>query len=184
MQFAVFDAFYTKWKDNEFMLRKSSVLFNVEYRVLFAGMMSGAIRSFVETPFEFVKVRRQTKQSWDIKSFYTGLHLNLVRNTMLLSIYFVLVDWFWAETTAYEYKAGQFLINGGSALLAYWVIWPLEVLKNQVQAGTTDGGATLKSKSKYIFSHGLRGIYRGIFAGTISIFCRNGAGMVSMQYAH
>lgn len=32
--------------------------------------------------------------------------------------------------------------------------------------------------------NGVRGIYRGVLPGSISVFTRNGASMISMQLAH
>jgi solute carrier family 25 carnitine/acylcarnitine transporter 20/29 len=99
---------------------------------------------------------------------------------------------------------GQFLVSSCSATLGFWMVWPLEVLKNQVQAdmslqvgreyrGKSSFGRpietivqpTLLQRAQYLIStHGVRGLYRGILPGTIRSFLSNGFSMVVMLQAH
>ena len=65
LQFSVYEAFQTATDNNDFMKSKVPLL-NVESRVVFGGLVAGSIRSFLECPFEYVKVRRQTGQSWKL----------------------------------------------------------------------------------------------------------------------
>ena len=82
-------------------------------------------------------------------------------------------------------KQGQFLATGAMSTSAFWIMWPFEFLKNQIQAEkSNEFGRTYLEKSLTIIrTHGLIGIYRGILPGTISIFTRNGSSMVVMQSA-
>jgi len=64
---------------------------------------------------------------------------------------------------------------------------PFETLKNQLQAGTavngkTGSAVTLRERIRSL--GGLTGLYRGILPGSISVFARNGAAMIVMQWAH
>lgn len=59
-QFAVYEAFYTKWEKNEFWMQTVPGTGGVELRVFGAGWLSGTVRSGLECPFEYVKVKRQT----------------------------------------------------------------------------------------------------------------------------
>ena len=82
-------------------------------------------------------------------------------------------------------KVTQFFATGCMTSAAFWIIWPFEFLKNQIQAEkSNEFGKTYMEKCRSIIrTHGLLGIYRGILPGTISIFTRNGASMVIMQAA-
>lgn len=44
-----------------------------------------------------------------------------------------------------------------------------------------NGRVTLRDRIRYL--GGLRGLYRGILPGSISVFTRNGASMIVMQWA-
>ena len=70
-------------------------------------------------------------------------------------------------------------------MFAYWIIWPFDVIKSLVQADTKGVGSTQLQRVKWIVSeYGWQGFYRGMFAGSQSIFLRNGASMVVLQLAH
>jgi len=68
-------------------------------------------------------------------------------------------------------------------------VWPLEVLKNQIQASTPIGSrgvnATLRDRVQYLMSRhgGIVGLYRGIIPGTYRSMLSNGCSMVVMLYA-
>jgi solute carrier family 25 carnitine/acylcarnitine transporter 20/29 len=60
VQFAVFEACYTKWKDSEMLLREIPGTFGLQYRVVLAGFVASSARAIIECPFEYAKVKRQT----------------------------------------------------------------------------------------------------------------------------
>ena len=66
------------------------------------------------------------------------------------------------------------MCSGGAAVVGFWIVWPFETLKNQVQAGI--GGSVIDK----VRSMGLLGLYRGVLPGTLSVFLRNGAAMIVM----
>jgi len=67
-------------------------------------------------------------------------------------------------------------------MIAFWVIWPFEVLKNLAQAETTGCGKSTIDHAKFILkTSGPLGFYRGILPGSMSVFMRNGAGFIVMQ---
>jgi len=49
-----------------------------------------------------------------------------------MTTYFVTVDSIRRNTKAFEYTFGKFASSGGAAMLGYWLIWPFEILKNQI----------------------------------------------------
>ena len=70
-------------------------------------------------------------------------------------------------------------------MTAFWIIWPFEVLKNLAQAENTVAGNNTKERCKFIMrTQGPLGFYRGILPGSQSVFLRNGAAMIVMQYAN
>ena len=63
-------------------------------------------------------------------------------------------------------------------------MWPFETLKNQIMAETKDIGRSWSQKMRYMVkTHGIRGPFRGITAGSISVFLRNGCAIVALQQA-
>ena len=57
---SVFELFYTKWASDPFMREKIPFTGGIEYRTLCAGWIAGSVRSLLECPFEYAKVKRQT----------------------------------------------------------------------------------------------------------------------------
>jgi len=93
-------------------------------------MCAATARALVECPFEYAKVRGQTGQSWHFLQAYKGFEMLYPRTLGLMTTYFVLIDSIRRHTPAFNYKIGQFLASGGSAMFAFWLVWPLETLKN------------------------------------------------------
>jgi hypothetical protein len=54
-------------------------------------------------------------------------------------------------------------------------------MKNLAQSGTPTPGASFRERLAYL--GGPKGLFRGIWPGTLSGAIRNGAGMVAMVYA-
>ena len=80
-----------------------------------------------------------------------------------------------------ETKFGQFIASGLSALIAYWLIWPLEVLRNIDQASVQNSGNNTLERARFVYHRqGLKGFYRGVVPGSQSVFLRNGSSMIVM----
>jgi len=76
------------------------------------------------------------------------------------------------------------MVTGGAAAAGFFVVWPLEVLKNLEQAETRGMGKGTLARAKYVFkTQGLQGFWRGYIPGSQSLFFRNGAAMIVMQKA-
>eukprot|EP01116_Phalansterium_solitarium_P003888 TRINITY_DN14723_c0_g1_i1.p1 TRINITY_DN14723_c0_g1~~TRINITY_DN14723_c0_g1_i1.p1 ORF type:complete len:281 (-),score=67.60 TRINITY_DN14723_c0_g1_i1:228-1070(-) len=183
LQFAVYEALYTKW-NNDLMVNTIPFSGGLQYRVVAAGVLASTSRSLVECPVEYAKVKRQTGQPWHLSKIYTGMGVQWARTCGLMTSYFVLMDYVRRKTNAFDSKFGQFLASGGCATVGFWIVWPFETLKNQVQAETQGVGSSLRERAAHLIrTHGPLGLFRGIVPGTLSIFLRNGAAMVVMQYA-
>ena len=54
----------------------------------------------------------------------------------MMTVYFLQIDSLRRHTRLFESKFGQFLASGGAATFGFFIIWPLEILKNLAQAET------------------------------------------------
>merc|ERR1719408_239295 len=104
----------------------------------------------------------------------------------MMTTFFCTVDTVrrWTKGEALKTPIGQFCTFGGASTLGFWFVWPLETLKNQVQAGTVIEGTsspTLRQRINYL--GGPLGLYRGIVPGSISVCLRNGTAAIVMGFA-
>ena len=58
--FAVFELFFTRWENDDFMRQHIPYTGGLELRCVTAGWLSGSFRAILECPFEYAKVKRQT----------------------------------------------------------------------------------------------------------------------------
>jgi len=56
--------------------------------VVAAGIFGGTVRSCIECPFEYAKVKRQTGQKWEMRSLYKGMTNLWPRSTFMMTSYF------------------------------------------------------------------------------------------------
>jgi solute carrier family 25 carnitine/acylcarnitine transporter 20/29 len=102
-----------------------------------------------------------------------------------MGFYFIQIDSWRRHTNIMSTKLGSFIASGSAAMFAYWIIWPFEVLKNMAQADTKNVGNNHWQRAAYVYrTYGVLGFYRGIMPGSQSVFLRNGASMVVLQFAH
>merc|ERR1712232_799978 len=187
-QFAVFEAVLTRMKELELDQQKVPYSGGLAWATVFAGMCGASARSVIESPIEYAKVKRQTNQSWHFREVYQGFFVQWPRTGGMMTFIFCSVDSVrrWTNGEALRHPAGQFLTWGTCSMLGFWVIWPLETLKNQVQAGTVvagvEGKPTLSQRITAL--GGVKGLYRGILPGSISVFMRNGTASIVMGAAN
>lgn len=185
-QFAVFESVYTKTKELGWDQSLVPMSGGLAWATVFSGFCGASSRSFIEQPIEYAKVKRQTGQIWYVREAYQGFFVQLPRTAGMMTFIFSGVDTVkrWTNGEALKHPHTQFLTWGGVSVLGFWVIWPLETLKNQVQAGTVIEGVD-KPTIRQRISHlgGPIGLYRGILPGSISVFFRNGCAAVVMSNA-
>jgi solute carrier family 25 carnitine/acylcarnitine transporter 20/29 len=180
LQFAVFEAAFTRAQELGYTdtIPGSG---GVAYATVVAGVAASSSRTVVEQPIEYAKVKRQTGQTWHLREIYQGVHLQLPRTVGMLTSIFVLVDVARRKTDGeiLKHPLGSFTTWGTASMLGFWIVWPLETLKNQVQAATIIEGTTSPTLAQRIrFLGGPLGLYRGILPGSISVFVRNGCAAV------
>ena len=118
---------------------------------------------------------------------YTGFTVTWMFTVGLMTTYFVLVDSyrrFFPELFS-QPLIGPFLMSGVAATLGWWVVWPLEYMKSQVQGSYGNQSQSLLGRMRGVVREkgGVLALYRGIGPGTIRSFLANGTSMIVMQYA-
>ncbi|XP_033738175.1 mitochondrial ornithine transporter 1-like [Pecten maximus] len=184
-QFAVFEAMYTYF-DNPVGRHEIPGLAGLQLRVVGAGVIASTSRAIIETPLEYAKVRRQTQQTWQLRKVYTGFGVTWARTIGLMTTYFMLVDSIRRHFPDLFKQPilGPFLTSGLAATAAWWIVWPLEYMKCQVQADYGNKMSVLQRMKLIIRERGgFFALYRGIMPGTIRSFLANGTSMIVMSYA-
>ena len=184
-QFAVFEAAYTFF-DNPFCCSEIPLTGGIQIRVLLGGVLASSARAVIETPLEYVKVSGQTQQAWRLRHVYTGFGVTWCRTIGLMCTYFILVD-AGRRHAPHLFSSpvlGPFLMSGVAATVGWWVVWPLEYMKSQVQGRYGEREAVLKRMRRTVRERGgFLALYRGIGPGTLRSFIANGSSMIVMQYA-
>lgn len=186
-QFAVFESVFTLCEQNGWNKDVIPLTGGLAWATLFSGACGASARAVIEQPIEYAKVKRQTNQTWYVREAYQGFFVQLPRTVGMMSFIFCGVDSVrrWSNGKALQHPVTQFLTWGGISMCGFWVIWPLETIKNQVQAGLVIDGTdkpTLAQRIRYL--GGPIGLYRGILPGSISVLLRNGTAAVVMGYAN
>ena len=180
-QFSAYEAIYT-YMDSPFGKYQIPGTFGLENRVIVGGLGGGTVRALIETPLEYAKISRQTLQSWKLQHVYNGFGITWFRSVGLLCTFFILYD-----STKRFYPNlltrpifGPFLMGGVAATMAWWIVWPLEYMKSQVQGAYGKDLPVWKRIAVVRERGGLFALYRGIVPGTIRSFFANGIAMIIM----
>lgn len=144
IQFTVYEMVFTASEKNKSLKQVIPYSGGLEYRVALGGFVSGSVRSLVECPFEYAKVKQQTGQKWVIKDVFKGYNVLYPRTTLIMTTYFSTIDTLRRKTDLWQYRYGQFLITGGAAGFGMILAWPFEVLKNLAQAENLSSGSTVR----------------------------------------
>ena len=82
---------------------------------------------------------------------FLGMREQYPRSTIMMTLCFSFFDLARKNTNLYDSMAGQFLVAGGGSYIAWFMIWPLEVLKNLTQAETKGLGDSTSERARYIY---------------------------------
>jgi len=172
--------------------------------VLLGACAAAFARATIESPFEFIKVRKQVGSTWQLAAptkvtplfmakqlahVYQGYIPTLKRTVLLLGSFFVLVD--------YSVRFIPHVINaplvgpffkGGICATAAWVLaFPFETVKNVMQSDLANKYVCANTKQrlsswqvfKYLYqTQGVKSLYRGFVPGASRSFFANGASML------
>ena len=176
---------YIRRGNNNLPLTKEQRLFQiVDYQKVGAGLVGGVGRGLVETPFEFIKVRRQVQAPWALKDVYNGAGPTIFRNSILFSAFVTYID---LTNFAFGGFPHAFMEGAVCASLAWLTIWPLDVVKSQIQSGLyKDKSYTtllLDTFRKGLFFRGLAaGLMRSSIANGFSMMAFNGTKKLIQEY--
>lgn len=174
--------------------------------VLVGAMAAATARATLESPLDFIKVRRQIGkdamsdaiqgQQPLLKSFisspissirhlYHGYLPTLFRTMGLLGSFFVMVDYSvrYIPDVINAPLVGPFFKGGVCATFAWVFAFPFETTKSVIQSDTTGryktmSNATWKVMREIYATKGLKGLYRGFGPGAGRSFVANGTSMV------
>lgn len=167
IQFAVYEGAYTFMKNNNIM--QQPTILGLQKSTILSGIIASGCRAVLESPAEYYKVNKQLDTKTKYNNMYNGFKYQYLRTTGLMTTYFCTIDLLRQNTMLFTSISGQFIASAGAATLGYWIVWPLEVLKNQHQSG------------KLYKNIKVRDLYKGILPGTLSIFWANGCAMIAME---
>ena len=143
--------------------------YTFDYHEVVGGISGGIGRALVESPFEFIKIRRQVKKGWSYRELTNGFSETISRNTLLFGSFIMYLD------LIKQFNGGEdpsaFVKGAVAANMAWITAWPLEVRKSQVQSGA--GFSSLRS-----FKNASSGILPGLIRSTLA----NGSSMVVYTY--
>jgi len=181
VQFSVYNSMWTWLADKSGMRHEIPGLGGLETRVVVAGVIAATARCVIETPLELVKIRRQVGQPWKVVELYKGFGVSWIRTVGLMTSFFIFVDSgvrHFPELINTP-MIGPFIKGGVCATLAWWVVWPFETMKSQVQ-GNTPGPSKLWDRMAWVYRNGgVRGLFRGIVPGSTRSLIANGTSMIA-----
>eukprot|EP00750_Incisomonas_marina_P008240 INCI15387.2.p1 GENE.INCI15387.2~~INCI15387.2.p1 ORF type:complete len:273 (+),score=38.89 INCI15387.2:97-915(+) len=141
-------------------------------QVVFSGFCGGIARGLVEGPFEYVKVCRQLEKPWTLREVYNGSGATIFRNSFLFSFFVVYLD---LTKQVFGDKLGAFWTGALCANAAWLTVWPMDVIKTQVQSGNYRDRSVLQIAAGVVRSGQMfRGVVPGLMRSTIA----NGCSMV------
>jgi len=176
--------------------------------VLIAAMVAAVARATIESPLDFIKVRRQIGKSvfgdsagaaegqsvlqsfikaplTNVIHLYHGYSATLMRTMGLLGSFFVLVDYSvrYIPDVINAPLFGPFFKGGICATTAWIFAFPFETTKSVLQSDTTGKFQNMKNATWVVMrgiyeEKGIRGLYRGFVPGASRSFLANGVSMV------
>ena len=202
VQFSAYAWAYSRAGNYSILKEEVPYTGGIQLRVILGGLFSSTVRASIEAPLEYIKVRKQTNQGWlesksiseairnpskEIRSLYRGFTLFWTRTYLVMGTFFILVDTLERHHSDWLTIPilGPFMKGGVCATLAWIIAWPAEVMKNQIQAGTTGAGeGNIFRRAKFLLEHrgGIRGLYRGMGPGVVRSLIANGSSMIAFSY--
>jgi solute carrier family 25 carnitine/acylcarnitine transporter 20/29 len=149
----VFGTYQTVMK--KFDLDKNKNIHN-----MIAGLSSGLTASLVVTPFERIKILKQSGQSIkNINNIYSGLSATFTREVPGFGIYFTVFNnnkKYYSNNTFYDF------INGGLTGIVSWVfIYPQDRIKTKIQINKEKNISFKQAYNEIIKEGGVKYFYKG-----------------------
>ena len=184
-QFAVFEAVYT-YLDSPFARYEIPMTGGIQLKLIAGAVGAGTVRAVIETPLEYAKVRRQIQKTWKLRDLNRGFGLTWSRTVGLWCTYIILFDSLRRHFPQIHSGSllGIFLMQGVATTIGWWMVWPLEFMKSQVQGGERQRLSAYQRMRIVIREKGgFFALYRGIVPGSLRSFVANGTSMIVMTTA-
>jgi solute carrier family 25 carnitine/acylcarnitine transporter 20/29 len=127
-----------------------------------AGLISGFSASLIVTPFERLKILKQTDQSLknlNIRNLYSGLSATFTREIPGFGIYFTVFNnnkKYYQPNTFYDF------VNGGITGIIAWIfIYPQDRIKTKIQINKEKHLSFKESFNEIIKEGGIKQFYKG-----------------------
>lgn len=147
----------------------------LDVQTVAAGFMGGFGRGLLESPFEYIKVRKQVNKKWQFGQLYTGSGATMFRNAFLFSSFVIYIDF---SNQLIEGGLSPFWKGAICANLAWFTVWPLDVVKSQVQSGHYSN----RSFGYLLYDTISSGkLFRGLGPGLVRSTIANGCSMVAYE---
>ena len=143
----------------------------VDPQVVVAGFCGGVARGLVEGPFEYVKVRRQVDKEWRLREMWQGSGATVLRNSFLFASFVIYMD-----VSKLYVDLSPFWLGSVCANMAWLTIWPLDVVKTQMQAGSS---TRITEAMRTVVKSGA--FFRGLVPGLARSTIGNGCAMVAYK---
>ena len=209
IQFSAYSGGYAWAESQPFLSASIPFTGGLHLSVVFGAITGALARSSIESPLDFMKLRRMTSQSYlidiappptslstlfphlTVRQFfhlYKGFVPTFLRTSLLFTAFFSLVD-----TSVRHIPQiinapgyGSFFKGGICATAAWGFAFPLETTKSAIQGDARYKGMSTLEVIGTIMKEGkgLSSLYRGFSAGASRSFVANGASMLvysSMQ---
>lgn len=146
----------------------------IDPQVVLAGFAGGIGRGIVEGPFENIKVRRQVENGWSFKELWIGSGTTIFRNSILFSLFVIYMD---ISKQVTNDGMSPFMTGALCSTVAWLSIWPLDVVKSQIQSGQSSlANKGLVGLLKTSYRSGA--LYRGLAPGLTRSAIANGLSMM------
>lgn len=170
-QFGVYESVLGAMRDRWGSTAPEQRLFALDPQVVVAGFAGGIGRGLIEGPFEFIKTRVQVQHAWAWREVLHGSGATIFRNSFLFAFFAVYMD---LSKQLVPGGLSPFLTGAICANLAWMTIWPLDVVKSQIQSGNFANRSVASLLATNIKSGAL---FRGLAPGLARSFVANGCAM-------
>jgi solute carrier family 25 (mitochondrial carnitine/acylcarnitine transporter), member 20/29 len=179
-QFGVHTAVLIQLRDmttNGNPIEKKDKFLNIfDWHIIVAGFCGGVSRGLIEGPFEYIKVRRQLNEPWRFNEVLHGSSATIARNSILFSSFMVYQD---LTRQLIPGILTPFWEGALCANLAWFTVWPMDVVKTMVQSGNYNGRSI---PSLLVETVKTRALFRGLLPGLLRSTVANGTAMVVYRH--